>query len=130
MAAFAPSGTAVRFALNGLAATAIHFAVLVVLIEIARVPSAGLANGMAAVVGIAASYLGNRALVFRSEAPHAQTLPKFLAVYAGAAMLHATVLWVWTDRAGLPYPAGFVLATGLSVALTYFANKLIVFRSA
>lgn len=123
------SSTAVRFILNGLFATGVHYLALVALMEIARVPSAGLANGMAAIAGITVSYLGNRALVFRSAAPHTETLPRFLAVYSLAALVHGAVLGVWSDWVGLPYQPGFVIATGLCVGLTYFANKLIVFRA-
>ena len=74
------------------------------------------------------SYLGNRNHVFRSRRPHADTLPRFLALYGLVALLHAAVLAVWTDLLRLDYGAGFLLATAGSLALTYVGNKLVVFR--
>lgn len=120
--------TAIRFAINGLFATAVHYLVLVALIEVVGLRSAGLANGMAAIVGIAVSYLGNRSLVFRSDATHRVALPRFLAVYTCVAIIHAAGLTVWTDMLHLPYQAGFLIATGLSAVVTYLANRLYVFR--
>jgi putative flippase GtrA len=83
---------------------------------------------MAAIVGITVSYIGNRSQVFRSGAPHSVTLPRFLAIYACVAVIHAGSLALWTDIMHRPYQAGFVIATGLSVVLTYLANRLYVFR--
>jgi putative flippase GtrA len=120
----------VRFVLNGLVATAVHYAVLVTLIEFVRVESAGLANGIAAVFGISASYLGNRILVFQSRASHSRTLPRFLLVYCLVTLLHAGVLAIWTDYEKLPYTLGFLLATAMSLLLTYFSNRNFVFSSA
>lgn len=119
--------TFMRFALVGLLATAVHYATLVLLLEGVGVPSAGIANGLASFVGIATSYTGNRHLVFSSGASHAVTLPRFLSVYAVVALMHAGGLALWTDMLGLPYQFGFLLLTGLSVLVTYFANRCFVF---
>lgn len=121
--------TFVKFVLNGLFATAVHYAVLTALIEIAHVKFAGLASGIAAVFGISTSYLGNKLLVFQSNASHTRALPRFLLLYACVALLHAGVLTVWTDTAKLPYTAGFLLATAGSLLLTYFSNRRFVFVS-
>jgi putative flippase GtrA len=119
--------TAVRFAINGVVATAAHYMILVTLIEVARVPSVGLANGLASVVGITVSYLGNRWFVFGSSAPHRTTLPRFIAVYAAVALLNVAVLYCWSDLLGLDYSLGFLIAISGSVVLTYIGNKLCVF---
>jgi putative flippase GtrA len=118
-----------RFVANGLAATAIHFSVLYSLREFAEVPSAGLANFLAAVPGITASFLGNRFFVFRaSHAPWGGQAGRFVALYAGCAVMHGLALYLWTDLAGLDYRVGFVLATGLQIAISYVGNRLLVFR--
>jgi putative flippase GtrA len=83
-----------RFLVNGLAATGVHYGVLSLLIEVARMKSAGLANGAAALFGIAASYLGSRYFVFGSGETVARTLPRFLLVYGAVACLHTAVLAV------------------------------------
>lgn len=118
----------VRFVLNGLVATAMHYAVLVTLIETGAVQSAGVANAAASIVGITASYIGSRKFVFASRAPVASTLPSFLLIYVAVAMLHFVVLWLWTDRAGFNYSVGFVLATALSTCLTFIGNRYLVFN--
>jgi len=122
--------TFVRFVANGLFATAVHYAVLTALIEVAHLKYAGVANGIAAIFGITASYLGNKILVFRSKTTHARTLPRFLLVYLLVALLHAGVLAVWTDYAKLPYTVGFLIATAGSLLLTYAFNRAFVFKPA
>ena len=117
----------VKFLLNGIAATGVHYGVLCLLIEVAQLKSAGLANGCAALFGIAASYLGSRYFVFKSRYPVGQTLPRFLFVYGAVACLHAIVLTVWTDVWRAPYTIGFLLATVGSTALTFLANRFYVF---
>ena len=125
------AGQVARYVVNGLVATAVHFGVLTFLLEVMRVPVAGLANLVAAVFGIATSFLGSRYYVFRRpDQPVAPQAAKFIALYAAIACLHGLVLAVWTDWWGLPWRWGFVLATGLQVALSYWGNKRLVFRDA
>jgi putative flippase GtrA len=112
---------------NGLQATAVHYCTLLLLLEVMRLPSAGLANGLASVVGISASDLGNRLMVFRSNRPSMATLPRFLLLYATLALFHAGFLAVWSDRLVLPYGWGFLLSTGLATAMSYLGNRYFVF---
>jgi putative flippase GtrA len=116
-----------RFLVSGLVATGVHFIILTLLIEMAHVRSAGIANGCAAVVGIATSYLGARFYVFGSDLPVVQTLPRFLVTTAAVACLHTLIVAVWTDVWRLPYVIGFLIATGASTVLNFLANRFIVF---
>lgn len=119
-----------RYIVNGLAATAIHFGVLSFCLEVLRLPSAALANLVAATFGISASFLGSRYFVFRRpDEPMARQAARFGALYAGIAVLHALVLALWTDLGGLDYRVGFLLATGLQVVLSYWGNKRLVFNA-
>lgn len=122
---------AARFVANGLVAAGIHFSVLALLVEVARLPSAGLANLLAAIVGVSASFLGNRHFVFRaaSEPWQGQAL-RFASLYAATALMHGAVLFGWTDLAGQDYRVGFLLATGLQVVASYLGNRWLVFRAA
>lgn len=117
-----------RYGLNGLAATAVHYGVLSFNLQVLHLPSAGLANLIAAVFGISASFLGSRYFVFRGAGGGigGQAL-RFFLLYAGIALLHGAVLAVWTDYYHLDYRLGFLLATGLQVALSYLGNKHLVF---
>jgi putative flippase GtrA len=122
-------GEMLRYAFNGLLATAVHYAVLTYNLEVLRFASAGLANLCAAVAGIAVSFLGSRYFVFghSGEALLGQAL-KFSGLYGLIAIVHGGVLLVWTDWLGLDYRLGFVLATALQIALSYLGNKFLVFK--
>ncbi len=118
----------ILFLVNGLAATGVHYGVLVLLVEELKVHPVGLANGMASVVGISASYLGNRYVVFGSGTPSSKTLPRFLLLYAAIAVVHAGFLAVWTDILGLRYETGFLIATIVATGVSYLGNRYLVFR--
>ena len=123
------AGRIFRFGLNGLFATAVHYAVLAGLVEGAGMASAAVANALAAVCGIAVSYVGNRSFVLRSRAPHRQAGLRFLACYAAVVALHGGAMALWADLGGLDYRIGFLLFTGMAAVLTYLLNRFYVFRA-
>ena len=119
-----------RYVLNGLAATAVHFAVLSFNLHVLGMASAGLASFIAAFVGIAASFVGSRHFVFRAAAGRLlPQLTSFAVLYALLAIAHGLILYLWTDRAGLDYRVGFIVATGFQFAVSYIGNKTMVFKS-
>ena len=123
-----PQREVLRYLVNGVAATVVHFAILTLLIEVARLPSAGAANFLAAIVGIGVSFLGSRYFVFRNHTTGiAAQLWRFVAFYALFALIHAGVLYVWSDLLGYDFRIGFLIATGLQVLMSFSANKLLVF---
>nr|WP_294989092.1 GtrA family protein [uncultured Stenotrophomonas sp.] len=129
MAKDALGGQAVRYVINGLAATAVHYGVLRFNIEVLHIPLAAAANALAAVFGITASFLGSRYFVFRGrQGSLARQGSLFLLVYASIAVLHALVMYLWADRLGLDYRIGFVLATGMQMAISFIANRWVVFK--
>ena len=129
MARDALGGQAVRYVINGLAATAVHYGVLRFNIEVLHIPLAAAANALAAVFGITASFLGSRYFVFRGgQGSLARQGSLFLLVYASIAVLHALVMYLWADRLGLDYRIGFVLATGMQMAISFIANRWVVFK--
>ena len=119
----------VRYLINGLAATAVHFAVLTFNLKVLGWGSAGVANMVAAVFGIAASFLGSRYFVFRgSVEPLFKQVYRFIFLYAAIALLHGALMYVWADHYHLNYVAGFVVATGMQVLCSYWGNKRMVFK--
>ena len=103
---------------------------LVFNLEAIEAPSAGLANLIAAVFGIGASFLGSRYFVFAAtNEPILKQAVKFSGLYGAIALLHALVLLIWTDWYGLDYRLGFLLATAIQVSLSYLGNKFLVFRT-
>jgi putative flippase GtrA len=118
----------IRFVGNGLAATAIHFAVLSFLISIVQVGSAGLANLIASIFGITASFLGSRYFVFKNErSAIAVQATRFALLYGCIAVIHGSFLFFWSDIQGLDYRIGFLIATGIQVSMSYIGNKFLVF---
>lgn len=122
-------GQVARYIVNGLFATAVHYGVLTFCLLMLKVPSAGIANLIAAVFGITASFFGSRHFVFRRpDEPMRSQAARFAVLYGVIALLHALVLAWWTDLMGLDYRLGFLLATGLQVALSYWGNNRLVFN--
>ena len=119
-----------RYVVNGLLATAVHFAFLYLFVDVLFFSSAGLANFLAAFAGIASSFLGNRFFVFQKtdDGIVGQYL-KFLTLYAVIAVLHGLVLYVWTDVYGYDYRLGFIIATIIQFISSYLGNKKFVFNS-
>ena len=122
-------GQLCRFVINGVVATAVHYAVLRFNIEVLQIPLASVANAIAAVFGIAVSFVGSRYFVFRgSQGSAAQQGVFFVCVYAAIALLHAMVMYVWADWFGGDYTIGFLLATCLQTVFSFLANKFLVFK--
>jgi putative flippase GtrA len=116
------------FLINGLVATAVNYAMLVILIEYVGLRYTGVAALLSAIVGISASFLGNRFFVFRSKAPIMMELVRFKIVYAGTAVFQALCMALWSDLLSLNYSLGFGLITAICVFLSYFCNRSFVFR--
>ena len=119
----------VRYLINGLAATAVHFAVLTFNLTVLGWRSAGISNLVAAIFGITASFLGSRYFVFQGSAePLFKQVYRFIFLYAAIALLHGALMYVWADHFHLNYIAGFVVATGMQVLCSYWGNKRMVFK--
>ena len=119
-----------RYVINGVAAAVLHFAALYSNLHFLHIPSAGLANLLAAVVGISASFVGSRHFVYRASAgPLGRQAAAFGVLYAALAAAHGLILFAWTDLAGLDYRVGFLLATAFQVAVSYVGNRTLVFKA-
>lgn len=118
----------VRFVINGLVATAVHFSVLSFAIQVLHVPLAAAANFVAALIGITVSFLGNRYFVFRC---HTETIitqaTRFAGLYVAIACLHAAVMFLFTDWLGVDFRLGFLVATAMQVMVSYLGNRHLVF---
>jgi len=118
-----------RYGINGLVATAVHYGVLSFNMEVLAFSSAGLANSLAAVFGIGTSYFGSRYFVFPgTDEPILRQAMKFSGLYGAIALFHGLILLVWSDAYGLDYRSGFLIATAVQISLSYMGNKFLVFR--
>jgi putative flippase GtrA len=120
----------IRYGVNGVVATAVHFGVLSFNLDVLNFSSAGFANLIAAAFGITTSFLGSRYFVFQklNECITRQAI-KFSGLYGSIALLHGLILLIWTDWLGMDYRLGFLIATAVQVSLSYIANKFWVFKT-
>lgn len=119
----------VRYGINGLAATGVHYGVLTFNLKVLQFSSAGIANLIAAVFGIATSFLGSRYFVFpKTGRSLLYEALKFSGLYGVIAILHGLVLFVWSDVYAGDFRFGFILATALQIALSFWGNKFLVFK--
>jgi putative flippase GtrA len=108
-------------------ATAVHYAVLIALVELpgwSAAPSATLG----ALCGAAVSYLLNRRMTFvGSNAGHVQALPRFMAIALLGAALNGALVWLGVQQLGWHYLLAQALATVLVLGLTFRLNRLWTF---
>lgn len=117
-----------RYIINGLVATAAHYIILTVNVEVIGMESAGIANFIAACLAIGVSFLGSRYFVFqKTSEPIWSQATKFGLLYLAIAVVHGGVMWLWSDHFGLDYRMGFLVATCFQVLGSYFGNKYLVF---
>ncbi|MDD3769164.1 MAG: GtrA family protein [Sulfuricurvum sp.] len=119
-----------RYIINGLTATAVHYGVLNFNLLVLGFESAGMANMVAACFGITASFLGSRYYVYRGHTNSLSSqVVRFGLLYTFIALLHGAILYIWTDIYELNYHIGFVIATFVQMSFSYFGNKVLVFKN-
>jgi putative flippase GtrA len=116
------------FALVGVVATTLHYAVLVGLVELAAwapVPGAlaGYLSG-----GIVSYYL-NRRHTFASDRPHEETTWRFALVALVGFCLTYGFMGLFVDRMGAPYLPAQIVTTGVVFFWSYLGNRLWTFRA-
>ncbi len=120
----------IRYLINGVLATLVNYGVLNFNMIVLGMKSAGVANFIAAIFGITASFLGSRYFVYRDHTNSASSqIVRFLLLYGFIAVLSGLVLYVWSDLYGLSYHIGFVIATFVQMLFSYFGNKILVFKN-
>ncbi len=118
-----------KYVINGLIATIVHYGVLTFNIKVIGITSVGIANLIAACFGICTSFFGNRYFVFqRNDSEIFSQALKFSYLYGGIALIHGSILLVWSDRFGYDYRVGFLIATFFQFVLSYIGNKKMVFN--
>ncbi len=112
-----------RYTLAGGIATAVHYAVLLALVEVVHLPPA-LGAGLGALCGAAVAYVGNRRFTFSdTTAGHSRAVPRFLLVALVGAGLNGLIVWVGNNVLGWHYLLAQALATLLVLFLTYRLNR-------
>lgn len=115
----------VRFAIVGAIATAMQYAILVLLVRgFAVAPTAASSAGFA--LAAAANYLLNYRFTFRSDRPHGPAAAKFALLAAMGLLINAAIMH-WLTGAGLHYLLAQVCATGAVLVWNFTGNSLWTF---
>jgi putative flippase GtrA len=110
-----------RYAGAGAIGTALHYAMLITLVQLARVDAVA-ASTAGAVAGALVNYVLNHRFTFASEKPHARALPRFALVSAAGVALNAAVMA--GVLAVVPrYLVAQVVATGVVLVAGFVANR-------
>ena len=108
-------------------ATAVHYAVLIALVEWFGV-FAALSSFTGALFGAVVAYFANRYITFPgSNSRHIQALPRFMAIALLGAVLNGALVWLGVQQLGWHYLLAQALATLLVLVLTFRLNRLWTF---
>lgn len=119
----------IRYIINGLVATLVHYLVLTYNIHILKLDSAGISNLIAAIFGISISFLGSRYFVYKNHTGgFFKQGVSFFILYICIAFIHGGILYIWTDLYNFSYNYGFLIATFVQVSVSYIGNKILVFK--
>ena len=111
------------YLLAGGIATAVHYAVLLIGVEVFAfaAPASSVAG---ALVGALVSYFLNRHLTFPGAiVRHHQALPRFFLIALLGAALNGSLVWLGVHALAWHYLAAQALATLLVLALTFRLNR-------
>ncbi len=111
-----------RYLLVGMGATALHYVLLLALVEFAGAAAAPSA-AFGAACGALAAYAGNRRFTFGAGAAHGQAFPRFLAVAACGSVSNGAIVWTGTEILGMHYMAAQVIATVIVVWSGFALNR-------
>jgi putative flippase GtrA len=115
-----------RYCAVGVVAAALHFAVLVVLVELfAAVPTFASATGFCAAVLL--NYWLQYRWTFRADGSHGIMFPLFALIAVLALGVNTVVFWACNVVATLPYLLAQVIATGTVVVVNFYLNRRFVF---
>lgn len=117
-----------RFGAVGLAATAVHLAVLALAVEQLGVPPSP-ANGAAFICAVSVTYLGQSLWVFSGRSRHgAGQLLRFAASLVLGFLTNVGIMAFSLHVLDLPYQFGFLLGLVLVPGLSFLVNRFWVFN--
>jgi len=111
-----------KYATAGAAGTAVHYALLLLLVEGARL-EAVLASTCGAIAGACVNYVLNYRYTFRSTRAHAEALVKYFTVTVAGIALNGLVLAAATSLLGFHYVVAQVLSTGVVLLAAFATNR-------
>lgn len=117
-----------RFGLVGIIATAVHFSVLTLAVERFSIPPST-ANGVAFLCALSISYLGQSRWVFHIRSRHGTVQVLRFSISLGIGFLANILVMAYSIRVlSLSYKVGFLISLIVVPLLSFFINKLWVFK--
>lgn len=117
-----------RFAIVGMAATAVHIAMALCLNGLAAIPPLR-ANVLAFLMAWVISYLGNRGWTFAATTRHGVAMPRFLAVSLAGFAVNQALVFIITDLAGQPLWMAMIPVAVIVPAVSFLLSRLWVFAA-
>jgi putative flippase GtrA len=111
-----------RYAAAGAVGTALHYLLLIALVELGGVQPYVAAMG-GAILGAIVNYMFNYHVAFASKTSHRRTVPRFAVVAMLSAVINGGVVWLLTQSAGVHYLIAQVLATAGVLLVGYALNR-------
>jgi putative flippase GtrA len=115
------------FGLVGAVGTACHYGTLILLVEVMHVGAVA-ATTAGFLVGMIVNYLLNYRHTFRSDKPHLEAAPKFMAIGVCTGVLNSLLVHAGVNVAGLNYLVVQVVTTGVLFLVNFVLNSLWTFR--
>jgi putative flippase GtrA len=112
----------IRYAGAGAVGTAVHYVILIALVQLAGAGSVA-ASTAGAIMGALVNYALNRRYTFASRREHRHALPRFFAVAGAGVLLNAAVLAVLVAAIPVHYLALQLVATGTVLGAGFAANR-------
>lgn len=116
----------VRYAACGALSALVHIAVLVMLVELFRMPST-LASAVGFACAIPVNYLLQHRFVFSRDGSHLSFFSRYFAVTLLSMGLNVVLHWLFTVVLGLYYVLGQILALGVVVLVNFAVNRHFTF---
>lgn len=117
---------ALRFAAAGAVATAVHFILLIALVELGGLGPV-LASTLAYCVGVCVSFFLNRRFTFEAKGDLGMTFAKYAALYAVGIFLNGAIMAALIQL-GLWYILAQLIAVALILVWNFFGARYVVFR--
>lgn len=115
-----------KFASAGAVGTALHYLILVALVDFLLFPPT-LGTTLGALAGATMNYWLNRSYTFRSTRSHGAALPRFMMLAGVGIALNALIVGIAT-KAGLHYLVAQVIATCGVLVMNFFVSRTWIFR--
>ena len=115
-----------RYVLSGGIATAIHYSILVILVEVAK-----LDETLSTAIGYFSSSIFHYLILyywaFGSTATHSGAVIRFCGVAGSSLLLNSAIFWIFLEIIGLWYLVAQIITSCLVLGYTYSINSRFTF---